>query len=422
MSIGLKLLDSLIREGDTEQFRRLSEVLFIEDERDSYEFIANHYRRYGRLPVHRTLEANGVSLDEANEPFDYYLERLRSRSVYNILVERHPDMVQAMRNARPHEALEIAEQMVADARVVNNSTEYSNLLIEGRAVIEEYREAHRNPDSVGITLGYPTLDEITLGAQDGDLIVIVARPSMGKSWTIMNMAKEAHHAGHSMLFVSMEMPLKQIVRRWIGLETKINPHLIRKGQLSMWGEDLMTQTVESFEGSAPVHFLGGNFKHTVEDVIEAIHHFDPEIIYVDAAYLLGTKMKFRNEKARWERISDIMRTLKEVALQTRKKIVITVQFNREVKKRTRKPFDLGSIAGADEIPQIASIVIGMMLGREPHEKTRRDLCLMKVRDGEDEAIINTNFKFDPMDFSEIGLDEETEAEETEEELETGWMI
>ncbi len=76
------------------------------------------------------------------------------------------------------------------------------------------------------------LDEATAGAQAGDLVVVMARPWVGKSYTLMHMALSAWQAGCSVLFVTMEMTPLQVVRRILGMYSGVNPDLIRRGMLS----------------------------------------------------------------------------------------------------------------------------------------------------------------------------------------------
>jgi len=131
-------------------------------------------------------------------------------------------------------------------------------------------------------------------------------------------------------------------------------------------------------------------------------------------------MQFSNNKARWEKTTEIIQGLKSVALATNKPVVITVQFNRDVKGKFKKELDLTSIAGADAIPQIASIVIGMQRAKSPHSATRRTMSIMKSRDGEDDKSITTNYLFNPvLNFDEVE-DEDSEEEDVEEA--TAWMV
>ena len=420
MSTGNRLITKLLESGSSDSLRLIPEQYFVEEERSLFDFVRSHYARHGRLPSINTCRENNYRIHSADEDFDYYFERCRQRSLLNIIQEGQPEYMEAVQDTDPERALQVMQRMISDAAAIRSPHDFSDLQIEADKVYRQYLEDKYSEGNGGITLGWPTLDRITLGAQGGDVIVVVGRPGTGKSYTILNMAQAAWNTGHSSLFVSMEMTLPQITKRWISINTGLNPDYIRKGQLSTWGEDVFRCSIQNIDNKPPVNFLAGNFSKTVEDIQEAVRHMDPDVIYVDAAYLLGTRMQFSNNKARWEKTTEIIQGLKSVALATNKPVVITVQFNRDVKGKFKKELDLTSIAGADAIPQIASIVIGMQRAKSPHSATRRTMSIMKSRDGEDDKSITTNYLFNPvLNFDEVE-DEDSEEEDVEEA--TAWMV
>ena len=111
--------------------------------------------------------------------------------------------------------------------------------------------------------------------------------------------------------------------------------------------------------------------------------------------------------------------LKQLALRYSIPVIITVQFNRNQKGSSTSAPDLGDIAGADSIPQDASIVIGLQKAPAPYELVRRLARMMKSREGDNVDIV-FNYRFEPVDFSEVSLFAEEGAQEPVTDL--SWMV
>jgi replicative DNA helicase len=99
------------------------------------------------------------------------------------------------------------------------------------AQIREAAETHR-PVLNGISTGYPSLDRYTAGFHPGELIMIAARPSVGKSALALNLAVRAAQAGRGVMFFSIEMPSWQMMFRAISIIGRVDNHRLHKGTLS----------------------------------------------------------------------------------------------------------------------------------------------------------------------------------------------
>ncbi|WP_321337863.1 DnaB-like helicase C-terminal domain-containing protein [uncultured Cohaesibacter sp.] len=117
--------------------------------------------------------------------------------------------------------------------------EQAQQVLSSERVFADFQEAHRNPDPLmGVTMGWEGLDALTSGAQDGEVVTWVARPNVGKSFTMARVAIQAQQQGKSVLFVTMEMSMLGMVRRMLGVATGINPDFIKRGEVSMFGRRL----------------------------------------------------------------------------------------------------------------------------------------------------------------------------------------
>lgn len=400
MSLGLNALRAIIDNGSLELFRTLKPEWFVDTEEEAYKFIRSHVRRYGTLPDMATMKENGHSIKQAAEPAQYYVDRLAQRAVYSAVSDRHAEFIEAMKNRDPVLIKQRLAEMLVATRQVDYRQDYSTLMEQLRGIIGDYREAKRCPGLQGVTLGNPVLDAVTNGGQAGDLIVVAGRPNIGKSWKLLAMLRGAWKAGHSVAVVSMEMPSRQLSRRLLGMESGLNPDMIRRGELSSaYGENMFYQTVERISNMPPITFLEGSFRKTVADVDNLVQQCSPDILMVDAAYLVSPTTAQKNASVR-DLKNAVLEELKSLAIDRRIPVVLTWQLNREAKKNSKKGLDLSHIAETDGLGQIASVVIGMTKGKVPLEASTREYQIIKNREGQ-LLSYHANFSFNPMNFDYI---------------------
>lgn len=409
MSSGENAIRAVIDSSSVQAFRTMKREWFLDEEREVYDFVRDHFRRYNRLPDMATLKENGFSLKQVRQPAQYYIDRVAERAIFNAVQERHEALANAMRAKDGAAIKQALREMTAATRIVDNRQDYSTLVEQAQVLMDEYYEAKRNPGLQGITLGYQPLDDVTNGAHPGDLIIIAGRPNIGKSYKLLRMMQAAWRSGRSCTCTSMEMSSIQLSRRYIAMDTRLNPDLIRRGQLSTAvGEPVFVNAIRDVANMPPIHFLEGNFRKSVSDVNAMIQEFTPDIAYIDAGYLLSTDSKNRNE-AKHERIAAVMEELKGVAIDRRIPIVVSVQLNRDAKKNSKDGYDVSHLAGSDVIGQIATIAIAVRNGKAPFEDITREYQVIKNRDG---AAIKYQgrFAFNPMDFSYIENSEALDSE------------
>lgn len=410
-SLGFKLLAAALMSNDKNSLLSLHSSLFSESEQPAFMFVQKHLRKYGQLPSIKATAANGFALPQANDALPYYLERIRDRAIFNLVVEGQKSLNEALRANDIESVRQHYRNMNAAILGVHNPNEYIPLSALASMVEDEYEIAKAHPGLMGITSGYATLDNQTGGFMGGDLIVIVARPWMGKTWIQLQMAFSAWAAGHDIAIITMEMINKALARRFISVHTGLNPKFIKTGQLSMHGEEVLKQTVELYKSgkTAQCHFLAGNFSKSVGSVDEMIQQLNPAIVFIDAGYLLSPTTRIRESQQQVAKA--VVDELKQVAVNRNKPICVTVQFNRNVraskapslKNATRgSRLDLADIGGTDAVGQNADIVAGLRKPPAPYTDIKRIVEMMKVRDGDAEDFA-TDFSFYPMRFGEVPM-------------------
>lgn len=423
MSPGSKFIRSVIVNDSPQFIRQADEADFAPEDLAVYEFVTTHLAQHRRLPSLDALAENGHTFGRRRVRNDdgpeYYLDRLKDGRAFNVVNELHGDYVSGMEGRNMDQVQETLRDMISGVSAIRRTSQYTTLANVTESVIEEFHTARATVGLQGASLGYHTLNSVTQGAQAGDVIVLAGRPSMGKSWILLEMLYSAWRDGASISLCSMEMSVKQIARRLIGRHLGVNPNRIRSGDVVTWLEQDLLNVQEQFLDERPFHLLPGDMDAGIDAVEQMVDQFDPDIIAVDAAYLMTPRGR-NSGLSRWEQIAAVIKQLKQIGIRHDKPVILTVQFNRNVKSKSKKELDLGDIAGSDSIPQDASIVLGITEGMEPNASSQRIIDVMKNRDGETPRFA-TRFSFDPVDFSEVPLREDGTPEPTTTGDVTSWM-
>lgn len=402
MSQGIQLISAVLAARSHTAARRLRADLFTPEETPMFEFVHGFYRRYGQLPTPEAVTENGFRTMIAPNPVDYYYDRVCNRNIGVAWQAEHPNLVRALSSANVPDGQATLERMVRIGRRFDANNTVVSMADAAQMVREDYEFAAGLLDELrGITFGWDYLDAMTGGATRGDVSAFVARPGMGKSWTMIYQALRAWQAGASVLFVTMEMTVLQTMRRMIGMISGINSSDIRRGRLSMWGEQIFYETLDDRLHGAPFHFVAGDLNKSVLDVDNLVMEFSPDLVIVDAAYLLEPETNKNSRYAGHELLQNVLKGLKGIALRRDVPINISVQFNREASKMKNGNL-LENIGGSDWIGQIASNVVAIGAG-EPgsaSERLVRRYKVIKGRDAERYGEFETNFLFQPfnMDF------------------------
>ena len=226
--------------------------------------------------------------------------------------------------------------------------------------IEEIEKAAENSDGIsGIPTGFYALDKVTAGWQKSDMIVIAARPAMGKTAFVLSMARNIavdHNQG--VAFFSLEMSSVQLVKRLISSETRIPAEKLRKGDLR---DDEFQQLHSRITklATAPI-YIDDTPGLSIFDLRAKCRRlkmqYDIQIVIIDYLQLM-TAGNSKGGGNREQEISSISRSIKEIAKELAIPIVALSQLSRSVEQRggDKKPI-LSDLRESGAIEQDADIV------------------------------------------------------------------
>lgn len=252
---------------------------------------------------------------------------------------------------------------------------------------ERIEELHRNKGDIrGIKTGYRDLDNMTAGLQRSDLIVLAARPAMGKTTLVTNLAYNvATIAKQSVLFFSLEMSKEQLVDRMLADASGVDAWNIRTGNLT---DDDFSKLSEAMGelSEAPIFIddtPGMSVLEMRTKARRAMHEHPLGLIVIDYLQLMqGTN---RDGGNRVQEVSEISRGLKLIARELNVPVIALSQLSRSVESRSPQIPQLADLRDSGSIEQDADIV--MFIYREAYynPETERenitDLLIAKHRNG-----------------------------------------
>lgn len=398
MSEGLKLLSSIIATESSGTLLRLSEELFIGEEVDAFNFMRDHFRQYRQLPQAATVrtETNAV-LPTTREPLQFYIDAVTDRHSYNLMTDHYTELRQAMTTRNIAAMQETVHEMTLAMR---GRAQNGVVVSMGEALgqVTDRLESTRGMGGMtGIPSGWDGMDVITGGFQNADLVTYVGRPSMGKTYQLLKQANHAHSMGHSPLLITTEMGIEQIGRRYVALELGIRPELLKMNMISSYMQRRIDALKATLLSDTRYKIFSVGMGTKVSAVEALMQEFGPSIVYLDGAYLLHPTAK--GKMNRIERVGEVFDELKGLTISSNTPIVNTMQYNRQAGK-DGKEGSLETIGFTDAVGMHSSIVLSLKHGPTENPRDSREMGFLKGREGESGSIF-TNFRFAPVDFSEI---------------------
>jgi replicative DNA helicase len=254
--------------------------------------------------------------------------------------------------------LELAEQSVfqiSESRTKEGGPEKVAPLLQKAVEKVEFLFSSKGAIT-GLATGFKDLDKKTAGLQPSDLIIVAARPSMGKTAFAVNIMEHAVMSGGAVLLFSMEMPSEQIVTRMLSSLGRIDQTRLRTGELQDDDWSRFTGAVSQlrdkklFIDDTPA-LTPGEVRSRARRVAREAGSLD--LIVVDYMQLMRTADKSEN---RTSEISEISRSLKALAKEMRCPLIALAQLNRQLESRPDKRPMMSDLRESGAIEQDADVI------------------------------------------------------------------
>ncbi len=252
--------------------------------------------------------------------------------------------------------LEDAERRIfnlVERRNNKTSTRLGDLL---PGIFDELTELSMNGVLPGIPTGFIDLDKLLSGLHNSDLLIVAARPGMGKTAFMLNIATNVAKQNIPVAFFNLEMTAEQMAKRVISSESQVQSEKIRTAEFDESDWNRLTETIGALE-TIPLYI-----DDSPEVSIAAIRakcrklkmQKDIRLIVVDYLQLLDASGKFDNQTTK---IAEISRSLKLMAKELNVPVIVGSQLSREVEKRADKRPMLSDLRESGAIEQDADIVM-----------------------------------------------------------------
>ena len=236
---------------------------------------------------------------------------------------------------------------------------------------------------LGVPSGFTDLDHLTGGFQDTDLIIVAARPSHGKTALALNIATYAATHGFPGAFFSLEMSKGQLIRRELASEGRINAVRLREGRLS--NQDWSSlQTAAGHMMDAPV-FLYDRGGPTAMEVRAQARRLKRRhgIKWLIIDYL--QLCKFPKARSREQEVSEVARSLKNLAKELQIPVIALSQLNRKIEERSNRRPMMSDLRESGEIEHAADVIIFVYRDEVYHKNTEHkgiaEITVGKQRNG-----------------------------------------
>ncbi len=250
-------------------------------------------------------------------------------------------------------------------------------------------DLHKDKDKIrGVPTGYKDLDSMLAGFQKSDLVILAARPSMGKRALALNFAHNiAVQSNEAVLVFSLEMSKEQLVDRLLSMESGVDAWALRTGNLTDADFEKIGQAMGTL--SEAQIFIDDSPGITVSDfrtkARREAHKRPLGLIIVDYLQLMSGGNRFGNEGNRVQEISEISRGLKGVARELNVPILALSQLSRSVESRSPQIPQLADLRESGSIEQDADVVAFIYreewYNPETDRKKITDILIKKHRNG-----------------------------------------
>ncbi len=294
--------------------------------------------------------------------FKYYCDIVKSDSIRRKLIRSGQDIIEdAFDNSDKDKSLQFAEQIIFD---IAEKEGRSSLEHVGRGdgpvkkVIDKFGEIAKDPTVLkGIPTGYTDFDKITNGLQNSDLILLAARPGVGKTSFSMNiLVHAATELNKKCAIFSLEMSKEQLMQRAICSLAKVDMGKALKGEMDaeewkrIWAASKKLEQsglyIDDSSMTTPADLLSKCRRLKMQDGLD--------LIMVDYIQLMNSGKKADNRQLE---VSDISRTLKIAAKELNVPIIVLSQLSRAVESRQDHRPLLSDLRDSGAIEQDADIVL-----------------------------------------------------------------
>lgn len=317
-----------------------------------------------------------------------YIKIVKDKSTLRKLIRASTDIIEESYNKQDDVAsvVDIAEKKIFDIGSNRDTSDFEamNTVLE-RGFLEIERLFNNKGGVTGVPSGFPELDSKTSGFQRGDMVLIAARPSMGKTTFALNLAEHAAlREGKSVAVFSLEMSKEQLAYKLLCSQANVDMLKLRTGNL----EDKDWESIAKASGplSTAKIFIDDTAGISVMEMkskcrkLKMEHGID--LILIDYLQLMSGS---KGNESRQQEVSEISRSIKALAKEMQCPVIALSQLSRAPEQRTDHRPMLSDLRESGSIEQDADLVMFLYrdeyYNKETEEKNVAECIIAKQRNG-----------------------------------------
>lgn len=354
-----------------------------------WDFIISHHIENGEVPSEdMTFAKLGISLPDNSDGIKSLISDIKKRALWEQSMAMHEKMGSVLEDRTDMGALLplVSEYLMEVYKSDVAGQKVSSLLALGPEVMAFYDRMKAGER--GILAPWDAMNEATLGWWPGDFVVFAARMGVGKTFTLLLLARQAWVDGAKVLFVGTEMSQLTLAMRFFAIHFHLAYKDFRRGRLETVVEERARDAIAMITGDHGINVVGDDFDSDINVIVSAVEQTRPDILFVDGLYLVKNKGHDRHT-----RVSNTADDLKRMAKRLGLPVIVSTQFNREVTNNTRTAISAENIGISDVIGWNADVMYGQYQTDDMKEDSVMGYRPMKLREGSgDEFYVKWDFE------------------------------
>ena len=318
---------------------------------------------------------------------EYHAKIVREKAILRKLIETATGIITEAYDGHTtaSELLDAAESRIFTVSQQRSEEGFARLKEMLWPTMERIETLQKSGKAItGVPSGFADLDNLTSGFQGGELVIVAARPSMGKTAFVLNIATHAAVEQHGVAIFSLEMSKESLVQRMLTAEARVDSQLVRRGMLRDFDFTKLARAAGVLQ-QCPV-WIDDTPALTLLEMRSKARRLkadnDVRLIIVDYLQLMRSPEYSDN---RVQEISDISRSLKGLAKELGVPVVALSQLSRAVEQRSDHKPQLSDLRESGALEQDADVVMFIyredMTKEDSERKNIADIIVAKHRNG-----------------------------------------
>ena len=402
------LLNKVVQEKDLSSLlsRNVDEHWFVSPaDKQLWKFIRDHFTNYGQCPSDKLLVDTfpTYSFEQVDDSVEFLLDKVFTKRRNAIILDSfNRAVIRLEKDQDPEGAVQIVSavqsQLSAEGFVAVHDIDVT---VNAEQRWDDYVTRKNLPNGLlGMSTGFPTIDEATSGLQEGQLIVVVAPPKTGKSTLLLQMAYNLHMDGNTPVFQSFEMSNSEQLSRYDAMRARISHHRLRTGTLTPDEEIRYKAKLKSLSRMKDSFWLTDSAEASnISGLRNKLEQHRPSALFVDGVYLMIDEQS--GEHGTPLSLTNLTRGLKRLAQQYKIPIVISTQVLNWKMKNGNVTSD--SIGYSSSFIQDADIAFGLQREDESIDNTR----VLKVLESRNSGRLEVSMVWDwnTGEFRELSVED-----------------